>query len=367
MIYKIFCFNLKRYFFSRYVSMNQIKYYKKYSYILRKYKVKLATTDQLALFHFLQLYYDNNSNIYYLVKSYSQIARSTVTPVFAKCAVLLQQGIQFSEIIKESALFKKQLLIPILLSEQTNTFDTFIDQATKELEQHLETYKKYKQKMSYPIILLMLSLGIGLILDNSLIPQIKTLFINYQLKEPFLLKYFSIKLFFGALIILATIIGLLQFLCKKLFPSLFLSLPIFGKFHLMQMEKMLFMTWQIALQYNISVDRLFEIISQKQDDYTSYFFSTLNYGLKQGIPIYDLMYKVKVEPQYILLFQQQKSNKKMFALLEKFKKDIDQRQLKRVELFSQIISVGILLIISAIVLSIGLLLMTPINALIESI
>jgi len=161
----------------------------------------------------------------------------------------------------------------IRVGEESGTLEQNLDYLSGELEDRLELKRKIKAAAFYPAIVLMATLGLGLILSYFVLPKITKLFETLSFDLPLttrMLLWFSQLMDKHGLIVIAGVIGTLIGIkiiiglkpVKPLWHKLIIHMPIIGNIIVNYNLALFNRTLSILLKSGLTIDKSMVIVVQ---------------------------------------------------------------------------------------------------------
>lgn len=203
---------------------------------MNKKRIKISTSEKLELISNLATMLAAGLSILEIVDSLMEDAKGNQKKLLQELHDDLIQGnhISFS-FAKFPQVFDSVTVNLIKAAEETGTLDTTLKDITQNIKRDTEFKDKVKAALTYPIIILIVFLGVLLLILFVVVPKISTVFeqLNVQLPLPTKIIIFLSKLLtthtilvsFGVLIFvsLSTLIYIRN---KRFFISLLFMLPL---------------------------------------------------------------------------------------------------------------------------------------------
>jgi type IV pilus assembly protein PilC len=206
------------------------------------------------------------------------IASQTTSARFRKIINDILEKIKAGQSLANSLAKYPQVFDPLIINmikvgEESGTLEENLDYLSNELEDRLELKRNIKSASFYPVIVLTMTLGLGLVLAYFVLPKITGLFktLNFQvpLQTRILLWIANLMDKHGLVIIVGTIIGLIIFriltkqnFFKPIWHRVIIKLPLIGNILINYNLVLINRTLGILLKSGLTIDQALTITAE---------------------------------------------------------------------------------------------------------
>jgi len=360
-IYKTYCFSFRLGFFYLYLTdKEKAKLKRRKIQSLFRIKAKLAETKQKELLQFLQLYYMEGQNLYYLIGSYRKVADRSNLGLIKRIHCLIKAGYSFATILSMNVLFDSQILMNFSMAENSGDISRAISLSEEYIIEKIDRKKQLASKMFYPILLTCSVVGILFFISVTLVPQFKSFFASYDIKEPVILTMLSVD----KLVLFFCSLGLLFLLTNKLkiATRYLIKLPVFKYLAALRFQHKFFSLYLNSIRYDIPLDKLIDTYILNDENETDvYYLSTISLQIKQGIQISEALNQPLIMNKYKNLFVMSFDRDKEQTLLKRIIKDNQREQQDHYNRVANISSIITMIFVGVLVFLLGYLMMIPLQ------
>ncbi len=203
-----------------------------------------------------------------------QISNSALKKIFSRLIDEIQSGKSLSQALSLFPLvFSNTYCQIIRASEQAGTLENGFKQGAKYLDKQNAANQKIKRAMVYPIIILVMAIGVAVLLITLALPPLTSLFTSLNADLPWMTSLLiNVANFFtadGLYVLLVIIVIILLFFVALRNPSvklirdkLLLRIPIFGKITIERSMGLFCQTASMLLQAGLRLPQVLEVTIQ---------------------------------------------------------------------------------------------------------
>jgi len=154
-------------------------------YIFKPKEIKKLTKKQIADF-FEQMYFtlDAGLSLGETVEALGESSDNTIAMLGTMLEPLIVSGISLTDALKKTGLFPKDIIIKVDAGTESAKISNAIKDIVDKLRQEIELTEKIKSAMSYPIMLVFLTIGVAIFLLTYIIPMLADVLNQFNSELP---------------------------------------------------------------------------------------------------------------------------------------------------------------------------------------
>ncbi|OGI10928.1 MAG: hypothetical protein A2Y40_10485 [Candidatus Margulisbacteria bacterium GWF2_35_9] len=315
MIYRAICFSFRIGLFNTYLLETDIaKYRRKKIYVWQKKRATLSLDHQKDLFRFLNLYYIEGQNLYYMIQVYVKTLTGPKKRLFRKILMLMRHGVSFVDIITNSKMCNSELNMILSLSDKVGNYGQLFNSAYELSSNKISDRHQLTSKLSYPIMLLVMVSSLLVFISLVLIPQFRGFYVSYNIDLPLLIRALEWPYLLAYAAILSVIIVTIGIFGKTVNQNLLLHIPVVSKGIKLRFQNLLFKIISYAIMYRIPINLLIDkVLENEKSMIHKFYLSTISILIKQGKQLSEILDIPIIEKKYqnVLVFAQGQDKQQM--------------------------------------------------------
>lgn len=352
-------------------------------YIFKPREIKKLTKKQMADF-FEQMYFtlDAGLSLGETVEALGESSDNTIAILGTMLEPLIVSGISLTDALKKTGLFPKDIIIKVDAGTESAKISNAIKDIVDKLRQEIELTEKIKSAMSYPIMLVFLTIGVAIFLLTYIIPMLADVLNQFNSELP-VITQMIISLSRGiqkywwliiAQIIILINIHIYLYRSKDSYrlkiDSWTYKIPVIGEIVFLNHLYTFNSTFHQLVNSGVNQDRALIIVKDIVSNVVMQqaIEEITDDIIREGSNIYEAMKKQEIIPSDYLKFisigvKTGKLNEILGNMSKKYKMDIENKLIKATKLIEPIAIVLIGIMIGVFVISMWM----PLFAITESI
>ena len=352
-------------------------------YIFKPKEIKKLTKKQIADF-FEQMYFtlDAGLSLGETVEALGESSDNTIAMLGTMLEPLIVSGISLTDALKKTGLFTKDIIIKVDAGTESAKISNAIKDIVDKLRQEIELTEKIKSAMSYPIMLVFLTIGVAIFLLTYIIPMLADVLNQFNSELP-VITQMIISLSRGiqkywwliiAQIIILINIHIYLYRSKDSYrlkiDSWTYKIPVIGEIVFLNHLYTFNSTFHQLVNSGVNQDRALIIVKDIVSNVVMQqaIEEITDDIIREGSNIYEAMKKQEIIPSDYLKFisigvKTGKLNEILGNISKKYKMDIENKLIKATKLIEPIAIVLIGIMIGVFVISMWM----PLFAITESI
>ncbi|AKL96215.1 type II secretory pathway, component PulF [Clostridium aceticum] len=352
-------------------------------YIFKPKEIKKLTKKQIADF-FEQMYFtlDAGLSLGETVEALGESSDNTIAMLGTMLEPLIVSGISLTDALKKTGLFPKDIIIKVDAGTESAKISNAIKDIVDKLRQEIELTEKIKSAMSYPIMLVFLTIGVAIFLLTYIIPMLADVLNQFNSELP-VITQMIISLSRGiqkywwliiAQIIILINIHIYLYRSKDSYrlkiDSWTYKIPVIGEIVFLNHLYTFNSTFHQLVNSGVNQDRALIIVKDIVSNVVMQqaIEEITDDIIREGSNIYEAMKKQEIIPSDYLKFisigvKTGKLNEILGNISKKYKMDIENKLIKATKLIEPIAIVLIGIMIGVFVISMWM----PLFAITESI
>lgn len=352
-------------------------------YIFKPKEIKKLTKKQIADF-FEQMYFtlDAGLSLGETVEALGESSDNTIAMLGTMLEPLIVSGISLTDALKKTGLFPKDIIIKVDAGTESAKISNAIKDIVDKLRQEIELTEKIKSAMSYPIMLVFLTIGVAIFLLTYIIPMLADVLNQFNSELP-VITQMIISLSRGiqkywwliiAQIIILINIHIYLYRSKDSYrlkiDSWTYKIPVIGEIVFLNHLYTFNSTFHQLVNSGVNQDRALIIVKDIVSNVVMQqaIEEITDDIIREGSNIYEAMKKQEIIPSDYLKFisigvKTGKLNEILGNMSKKYKMDIENKLIKATKLIEPIAIVLIGIMIGVFVISMWM----PLFAITESI
>lgn len=352
-------------------------------YIFKPKEIKKLTKKQIADF-FEQMYFtlDAGLSLGETVEALGESSDNTIAMLGTMLEPLIVSGISLTDALKKTGLFPKDIIIKVDAGTESAKISNAIKDIVDKLRQEIELTEKIKSAMSYPIMLVFLTIGVAIFLLTYIIPMLADVLNQFNSELP-VITQMIISLSRGiqkywwliiAQIIILINIHIYLYRSKDSYrlkiDSWTYKIPVIGEIVFLNHLYTFNSTFHQLVNSGVNQDRALIIVKDIVSNVVMQqaIEEITDDIIREGSDIYEAMKKQEIIPSDYLKFisigvKTGKLNEILGNISKKYKMDIENKLIKATKLIEPIAIVLIGIMIGVFVISMWM----PLFAITESI
>lgn len=352
-------------------------------YIFKPKEIKKLTKKQIADF-FEQMYFtlDAGLSLGETVEALGESSDNTIAMLGTMLEPLIVSGISLTDALKKTGLFPKDIIIKVDAGIESAKISNAIKDIVDKLRQEIELTEKIKSAMSYPIMLVFLTIGVAIFLLTYIIPMLADVLNQFNSELP-VITQMIISLSRGiqkywwliiAQIIILINIHIYLYRSKDSYrlkiDSWTYKIPVIGEIVFLNHLYTFNSTFHQLVNSGVNQDRALIIVKDIVSNVVMQqaIEEITDDIIREGSNIYEAMKKQEIIPSDYLKFisigvKTGKLNEILGNISKKYKMDIENKLIKATKLIEPIAIVLIGIMIGVFVISMWM----PLFAITESI
>lgn len=343
-------------------------------YIFKPTEIKKLNKGQMADF-FEQMYFTLEAGLSLgeTVEVLGKSSDTTIAMIGMMVEPSIVAGISLTDALKKTELFPKDILVKVKAGTESAETVKALKDIVEKLRQEMELSQKVKSAMSYPIMLVVLTIGVAIFLMTYIVPMLTDVLNQFDSELPLITQIVvgiseAMKKYWWIMLIeLGLVVYINMYLYKnkdayrEKIDTLMYKIPIFGEILFLNHLYIFNNTFHQLVSSGVSQDRALTIVKdivnnvkmkQAIDGVTEDL-------IKEGLNLYQAMSKQEIIPSDYLQFisigvKTGNINDILGNMSKKYKMEIENRLIKATKLIEPIAIIFIGIMIGVFVISMWL-------------